>query len=162
MVSSKNRRSKSNRRSPNLKDRALVRLRTLLAWIQAHRWHSIFIAFGVLFVASLVGGYWIAERFDAVDRRPSSPRYARIEDIPGLPRYTETEAGQHPTIEEKPRPRPAPQAAALAPSLPPSVAPSEPAAWRRNAVPLRDLNSKPLVAIVIAHVGLDRPRSTQA
>jgi uncharacterized protein len=129
-----------------------VRLRALLTWIRAHRWHSVAIILGVLFVASLAGGYWIAERFD---RRSSSPRYARIEDIPGLPRYEESEPGQHPTIEEKPRPRPAPQVAALAP-------PAEPTAWRRNAVPFRDLNSKPLIAIVIDDVGLDRPRSRRA
>ncbi len=131
-----------------------MRLRTLLAWIRAHRWHSAVIAFGLLFIASLVGGYWIAERFDTGAQRTSSPRYARIEDIPGLPRYEETEAGQHPTVEEKPRPRLVPQVAALAPS--------EQAAWRRNAVPFRDLNSKPLVAIVIDDVGLDRPRSKRA
>jgi polysaccharide deacetylase 2 family uncharacterized protein YibQ len=156
MASKKNRRSKANRKSPNLKDRVFVRLRTLSAWIGAHRWHSIVIAFGLLFALSLFGGYWIAERFDPVERRTSSPKYARIEDIPGLPRYEESEPGQHPTIEEKPRPRPAPQVAALAP------APGEQAAWRRNAVPFRDLNSKPLVAIVIDDVGLDRPRSKRA
>src|SRR5260370_28278064 len=159
MASKKNRRSKANRKSPNLKDRALVRWRTLSAWISAHRWHSLVIAFGLLFAVSLFGGYLIAERFDPVERRTSSPRYARIEDIPGLPRYEESEPGQHPTIEEKPRPRPAPQVAA--PHVA-ALAPSEQAAWRRNAVPFRDLNSKPLVAIVIDDVGLDRPRSKRA
>ena len=34
------------------------------------------------------------------------PRYARIEDLPELPKYTEVEPGQpRPTLEEKPRPR---------------------------------------------------------
>ncbi len=136
-----------------------MRWRTLSAWISAHRWHSLVIAFGLLFAVSLFGGYLIAERFDPVERRTSSPRYARIEDIPGLPRYEESEPGQHPTIEEKPRPRPAPQVAA--PQVA-ALAPGEPAAWRRNAVPFRDLNSKPLVAIVIDDVGLDRPRSKRA
>jgi len=158
MASNKNRRSKTNRKSPNPKARPLLQWHRLSAWIGAHRWHSLIIAFGVLFVASPIGGYWIAERFDSADRRTPSPRYARIEDIPGLPRYQETEAGQLPTVEEKPRPRPAPQVAALAP---PPV-PGEPVAWRRNAVPFRDLNGKPLVAIVIDDVGIDRPRSKRA
>ena len=34
--------------------------------------------------------------------------------------------------------------------------------WRRNALPFRDLNSKPLIAIVIDDVGLDRPHSKRA
>ena len=66
---------------------------------------------------------------------------------PGKPRAT---------LEEKPH-RP--------PSRPPQVAAaaaSTEQTWRRNAVPFRDLNSKPLIAIVIDDVGLDRPRSKRA
>jgi len=130
-----------------------------LAWVDAHRWHAAGIAFSVLFVASLAVGYWIAQRLDLKPPEASraGPRYARIEDIPGLPRYTETEPGlQRNTIEEKPRAsRPAPQVAALAPA-------AEQAAWRRNALPFRDLNSKPLIAIVVDDVGIDRPHSKRA
>jgi polysaccharide deacetylase 2 family uncharacterized protein YibQ len=112
------------------------------------------IGFALLFVASLAGGYWIAARLDGT-KRPPAQTYARIEDIPGLPRYLETEPGQLPgTVEEKPRPpKPAPQVAAAAPDL---------QAWRRNALPYRDLGSRPLIAIVIDDVGLDRPRSRRA
>ncbi|MFX9638671.1 hypothetical protein ABTO85_19400, partial [Acinetobacter baumannii] len=82
--------------------------------------------------------------------------YARIEDIPGLPQYTELEPGQKvATIEEKPRPKPEPQVAAAASS-------EQQQTWRRNAVPFRDLASKPLIAIVIDDVGLDRPHSKRA
>jgi uncharacterized protein len=112
----------------------------------------------VLFVGSLAGGYWIAERLDLKrsEATKPGPRYARIEDIPGLPRYTETEPGQQRnTIEEKPRPSRPTQVAAAA-------ATAEQAAWRRNALPFRDLNSKPLVAIVIDDVGIDRPHSKRA
>ena len=173
MASKKNRSRKANRKSPNLRDRLIARVRALLAWIDSHRWHAAIIAFVVLFVGSLVGGYWIAARFDSVDRDrlarealqdmkrtaatvpEASPKYARIEDIPGLPRYTEIEPGQQRnTIEEKPRAsRPTQLAAAAA---------TTEQTWRRNALPFRDLNSKPLVAIVIDDVGLDRPHSKRA
>src|SRR6266702_4333799 len=159
MASKKNRSRKANRKSPKLNSRLVGRWHALLAWVDAHRWHAAGIAFMVLFIASLAGGYWIARRLDL--KRPEAskpgPRYARIEDIPGLPRYTETEPGQQRnTVEEKPRAsRPAAQAAALAPA-------AEQAAWRRNALPFRDLNAKPLVAIVIDDVGIDRPHSKRA
>jgi polysaccharide deacetylase 2 family uncharacterized protein YibQ len=129
-----------------------------LVWVDAHRWHAAGMAFVVLFVGSLAGGYWLAERFD---RKPAEaakpgPRYARIEDIPGLPRYTETEPGQQRnTVEEKPRPSRPTQVVAAAST-------TEQAAWRRNALAFRDLNSKPLVAIVIDDVGIDRPHSKRA
>jgi hypothetical protein len=173
MASKKNRSRKANRKSPNLRDRLIARVRTLFAWIDGHRWHAAIIALAVLFVGSLVGGYWIAARLDSVDRDrlarealqdmkrtaatvpETSPKYARIEDIPGLPRYTELEPGQQRnTIEEKPRAsRPTQLAAAAA---------TTEQTWRRNALPFRDLNSKPLVAIVIDDVGLDRPHSKRA
>jgi len=92
-------------------------------------------------------------------KRGTSPepeaKYARIEDIPGLPKYTEVEPGKpRPTHEEKPRPTGKPTQVAAAASTD--------QAWRRFAVPFRDLQAKPLVAIVIDDVGLDRPRSKRA
>jgi hypothetical protein len=81
-------------------------------------------------------------------------KYARIEDIPGLPKYTDSEPGQpRPTLDEKPRTARPQQLAAAASST---------ETWRRNAVPFADLNSRPLVAIVIDDVGIDRPRSKRA
>jgi polysaccharide deacetylase 2 family uncharacterized protein YibQ len=123
-----------------------------LGWIDGHRWPVAIGGFLTLFVAAGLGGYWLAERFDP---KPPKITYARIEDIPGLPRYTETEPGQQqPTIEDKPRPRPAPPVAA--------AASSEQQTWRRHALPFRDLAGKPLIAIVIDDVGLDRPHSKRA
>src|SRR5581483_2740849 len=55
-----------------------------------------------------------------------------------------------PTHEDRVRARP--QLAAAAPQT----------AWRRNAVPFADLNSRPLIAIVIDDVGIDRPHSRRA
>jgi uncharacterized protein len=176
MVSKKNRSRKANRKSPSSNSLLAGRWRALLGYVDAHRWHAGGIAFAVLFVGSLVGGYWIASRLDAVDRGrlasdvlqdmkrtaaatpsgPSSPRYERIEDIPGLPHYTETEPGQQRnTIEEEPRAGRPTQLAA-------GTATTEQAAWRRNALPFWDLSSKPLVAIVIDDVGIDRPHSKRA
>src|SRR5690348_8602895 len=100
MPSKKNRSGKSNRRSPN----------ALLVWFQAHRREVIVAGFALLFVGAIVGGYWLAMSFEPA---PKKPIYARIEDIPGLPQYTEFEPGQKvATVEEKPRPKPAPQVAA--------------------------------------------------
>lgn len=145
--------------------------RGCLGWIQAHRTHSIVIAVIVLFAGSLAGGYWMAGRLDSIDRERTAretleqmkrgaaggaepeTKYARIEDIPGLSRYTDAEPGKpRPTFEEKPGAKPQ-VAAAVAP---------EAAAWRRNAVAFRDLNTRPLVAVVIDDVGIDRPRSKRA
>jgi polysaccharide deacetylase 2 family uncharacterized protein YibQ len=142
MPSKKNRSGKSNRRSP----------RRLLALLEAHRRPATVAGFALLFGAAIVGGYWLAKTFEPAAKKPV---YARIEDIPGLPQYTELEPGQSvPTVEEKPQAKPAPQIAA--------AASSEQQTWRRNAVPFRDLAGKPLIAIVIDDVGLDRPHSRRA
>lgn len=172
MASRKNRSRKSNRRSPpTLKTAIAARWRAIRDWIEGHRWHSVAIGFALLFCISIVGGYWIAQRLAP---RQAKATYARIEDIPGLPVYAETDSDQKSaTVEEKPRPKPAPQLAAAAAVAPPAVAPPSVApppaasssveqAWRRNAVPFRDLNARPLIAIVIDDVGLDRPRSKRA
>ena len=86
---------------------------------------------------------------------PAEPatEYARIEDIPGLPKYTDAEA----------RPA-APDARGKAAAARPSSSPPPHPARRRgaNAVPFADLNSRPLIAIVIDDVGIDRPHSKRA
>ena len=174
MASRKNRSRKANRKSPQLPpglgERLRARFDALFAWLHARRWIA-FVALGLLlFGASLIGGYWLAQRLEGSDGErlaretleemqrgsatgpASAPRYARIEDLPDLPKYTEVEPGQpRPTLEEKPRPKV--QLAAAASSA---------ETWRKNAVPFRDLNSRPLVAVVIDDVGLDRPRSKRA
>ena len=173
MASRKNRSGKANRRSPKAASGVADRLRRLgtaaVAWIDAHRWHSIALGMLLLFTGSLMVGYWLAERLEMRDgdrvardtlqemkrgaSSDSGPRYARIEDIPGLPQYTDAEPGRpRATVEEKPRARPQ-QLAAAASSV---------ETWRRNALPFADLNSRPLVAIVIDDVGIDRPRSKRA
>jgi len=173
MASRKNRSRKANRKSPQLPpglgERLRQRFERLSAWLHARRWAGIVAGALLLFAASLVGGYWLAERLGGdADRlvrdtledmkrgsaRVPAPasRYARIEDLPDLPSYIEVEPGQsRPTLEEKPRPKV---------QLAAAVSGAE--TWRRNAVPFRDLNSKPLVAVVIDDVGLDRPRSKRA
>ncbi len=174
MASRKNRSRKANRKSPKTapyaRDRVVQRFGAIIAWIDAHRWHSIVAGLVLLFVASLFGGYWIAERLESRDgdrlardtleemkrsaTTETAPRYARIEDLPGLPKYTDAEPGQpRVTLEEKPRATKPQQLAA-------AVSSAE--TWRKNAVPFADLNSRPLVAIVIDDVGIDRPRSKRA
>ncbi|WP_428661047.1 divergent polysaccharide deacetylase family protein [Reyranella sp.] len=172
MASRKNRSGKANRRRAKRPPSALtLRWRAFAGWIHTHRWHAATIGLLLLFAGGLVGGYWIAGRVDGSDRDkiardaledmkrgaqapppPLRETYARIEDIPGLPRYTETEPGQQrATVEEKPRTRQVAMAAAATEQ-----------SWRRNALPFRDLDGKPLIAIVIDDVGLDRPHSKRA
>jgi len=178
MAVKRNRRRKANRRSPKRPDTAFWRIVTqvearwtvLVDWAKAHRGRAIASGLAALFLFGLLGGHWLAQRMDSraseqvvrdalEDMKHESdptppPRYARIEDLPGLPRYSEAEPGApSATIEDKPR-APSPQVAAAA---------AEPEqAWRRFAVPFRDLNSRPLIAIVIDDVGLDRPHSKRA
>src|SRR5260370_36422095 len=174
MASRKNRSRKANRKSPKsgptLRDRLQRRFNGVVRWIDAHRWHAIVGGLVLLFVASLFGGYWIAERLESKDsdrlardtleemKRSApaepAPRYARIDDLPGLPKYTDAEPGQpRVTLEEKPRATKPQQLAA-------AVSSAE--TWRKNALPFTDLNSRPLVAIIIDDVGIDRPRSKRA
>jgi uncharacterized protein len=175
MASRKNRSGKANRKSPKaaptVRDRLHRRFDAVVIWIDAHRWHAIVGSLVLLFIASLFGGYWIAERLESGDRdwvardtleemkrnTPGEPppKYARIEDLPGLPKYTDSEPGQpRPTLDEKPR--------AAKPQQLAAAAASSAETWRKNAVPFADLNSRPLVAIVIDDVGIDRPRSKRA
>lgn len=131
----------------------------MLAWVERHRRVLMIGGFSFLFVGAVVGGYWLAQRFESP--KPAKATYARIEDIPGLPRYIETDPDQKPaTVEDKPRPHPtpAPQVAAAASTQQPQQLQT----WQRNAVPFRDLRSKPLIAIVIDDVGIDRPHSRRA
>ncbi len=168
MASKKNRSRKSNRRSPktpgSLHTWFTVRRAAIQTWVEGHRWHSITLGISALFIASLVGGYWIAQRLESSDRdrlaretleqmKKEAPpaKYASIDEIPGLPRYKEAEQPVA-TIEEKPRARPQVLVAAVSPQV----------AWKRNAVPFGDLNGRPLVAIVIDDVGIDRPHSKRA
>jgi len=178
MASRKNRSRKANRKSPKaaptLRDRLQRRFNGVVTWIDARRWHAIIGGLVLLFIASLFGGYWIAERLESGDRdrlardtleemkrnTPSEPaaKYARIEDLPGLPKYTDSEPGQpRPNLDEKPRAKPQQLAAAASSSQNPGAE-----TWRKNAVPFADLNSRPLVAVVIDDVGIDRPRSKRA
>lgn len=154
MASRKNRSRKANRKSPKSAASAKAsRWAGVRVWIDAHRWHAGVLGFLLLFIAAVPTGYWIAQWLEP---KPAKVTYARIEDIPGLPLYVETDPEQKPApvVEEKPRPRPAPTQVAAASSVQQT--------WRRNALPFRDLTSKPLIAIVIDDVGIDRLRSKRA
>jgi polysaccharide deacetylase 2 family uncharacterized protein YibQ len=161
MVSRRNRKRNANRRSPGAAKSWRTRLFTsvgarfavALRWIDAHRVHAAVIGFAALFVAGLLGGHWIASRLERQDEPPF--KYASIDDLLSKLDYTEVEPGRpRVTLEEK-------QPAKPPPAPPPQVAAAEQPTWRRNAVPFRDLK-RPLVAIVIDDVGLDRARSKRA
>ena len=72
MASRKNRSRKANRKSPKaaptIRDRIGRRFNAVVIWIDGHRWHAIVGGVVLLFVASLFGGYWIAERLESGDR----------------------------------------------------------------------------------------------
>ncbi len=133
----------------------------MLAWVERHRRTLMIGGFAFLFVGAVIGGYWLAQRFGS--SKPAKVTYARIEDIPGLPRYIETDPDQKPaTVEDKPRPQPLPQPAPQLAAAASSQQPQQQQTWQRNAVPFRDLRSKPLIAIVIDDVGIDRAHSRRA
>jgi polysaccharide deacetylase 2 family uncharacterized protein YibQ len=154
MASRKNRSGKANRRRPRPPTARAARWGGVKAWLDSHRRLGGILGFGLLFIVAVPSGYWIAQWLEPAP--PPKATYARIEDIPGLPKYVETDLEQKPApvLEEKPRPRPAPTQVAAASSVQQT--------WRRNALPFRDLNSRPLIAIVIDDVGIDRPRSKRA
>jgi polysaccharide deacetylase 2 family uncharacterized protein YibQ len=126
----------------------------------------------VLLVLGIGGGYWLARLVvggsgtHASASRPaavpaavpsggggktvpaSRPRYASIDDLPDLPKYSEADGHTRPVFEERPQPVAAQPARPL-----PDVA------WVRNAIAFRDDPARPLIVIVIDDMGLDRPRS---
>jgi polysaccharide deacetylase 2 family uncharacterized protein YibQ len=143
-----------NRKSPaggkSIWHRLRARRDALLRWIDSHRVHAAVAGFALLFVAGLVGGHVVAAWLESRDEPP--PKYASIDELLSKLDYSEATPGApRATIEEKPPVNPPPQVAAAA----------EQPTWKRNALPFRDLK-RPLVAIVIDDVGLDRPRSKRA
>ena len=154
-----------------MRERLQGRFNTVVIWLAGHRWHAIVGGLVLLFVGSLFGGYWIAERLESGDR----DRLARdtLEEMKrGDAGRADDEIRAHrrhsrPAEIHRLGTRPA------APDARGEAARRQAAAarrrecrsaetWRRNAVPFRDLNSRPLVAIVIDDVGIDRPRSKRA
>ena len=124
----------------------------------------------VLLAIGIGGGYWLAQVLlaseaprAAATSRPAStpktstsppasvperpPKYASIDELPDLPRYSEAEGHTRPVYEER-----APTTAVL-------QRPAPDAAWLRNAIAFQDDRSRPLIVIVIDDMGLDRPRS---
>lgn len=82
-----------------------------------------------------------------VAKPPPQPRYASIDQLPGLPVYTESQGKPTPNHEERQASPPAPR-----------VAPAG-AAWQRNAITFSDDRRKPLIVVVIDDMGVDQPRS---
>ncbi|WP_178130613.1 divergent polysaccharide deacetylase family protein [Reyranella sp. CPCC 100927] len=119
----------------------------------------------VLMIVGVGGGYYLAQLFVgnpqprvAATTRPTppagtkstpppAPKYASIDELPDLPRYTESEGRPRPVFEERP---PTTVASRRAPPD---------ATWARNAIAFQDDRSRPLIVIVIDDMGLDRPRS---
>jgi len=153
-----------------------ARLDVVLGWL-ATRWQRVQQAMAsrrtsvglagltVLTIVGVGGGYFLAQLFVgspgthvAAPSRPGpspgtksapspTPKYASIDELPDLPRYTESEGRPRPVYEERP---------------PVTVAARRPlpdATWARNAIAFQDDRSRPLIVIVIDDMGLDRPRS---
>lgn len=128
------------------------------------------LAFGALAVLCLAllgigGGFWLTGFLDGPRSSPPAPsvakpvppssaakpapepRYTRIDQIPGLPVYSEFEGKPLPNYEERRVSPPVPRAAPAG------------AAWQRNAIAFSDDRRKPLIVVVIDDMGVDRPRS---
>ena len=142
-----------------------ARCRGLLDALLARR-----LAFSVLAVLCLAllgigGGFWLTGFLDgprpsplaasvARPAPPSSPakpapapRYASIDQLPGLPVYSESQGKPLPNYEERRTQPPTPRAAPAG------------AAWQRNAIAFSDDRRRPLIVVVIDDMGVDRPRS---
>ncbi|HJQ58814.1 MAG TPA: divergent polysaccharide deacetylase family protein [Vineibacter sp.] len=134
------------------------------AWsaVGSRRLTVVTAAFALLLLLGLGGGYGLARllvggddsRITAMSRAPASrsgstpaPKYASIDDLPDLPRYSEAEGRRRPVYEER-----GPQLAMLGRPLPD-------VAWVRNAVAFADDRARPLIVIVIDDMGLDQARS---
>ena len=119
--------------------------------------------------AGLIAGYIIADRLDAQDetirakvasmRPPESdpaaarpPLHDQIGEVIATLQYSDNPPGQQRPPQEEATARPG--SAMVRPA-------SASQAWRRNAVPFVDDGRRPLIAIVIDDMGLDRPRSNR-
>lgn len=122
-----------------------------------------------LLVMGVGGGYGLAKLFVGSDGsgvatasrapapKPAAPKpssakesptkYASIDDLPDLPKYTEADGKRRPVYEER-----APQLAMAARPLPDAT-------WVRNAIAFADDRVRPLIVIVIDDMGLDQSRS---
>lgn len=153
-----------------------TRLDAALAGVGA-RWRSLLgallarrLAFGALAVLCLAllgvaGGFWLTGLLDGPRpappassvakpapsspsaKPPPEPRYASIDQLPGLPVYSESQGKPLPNHEERRTSPPVPRAAPAG------------AAWQRNAIAFSDDRRKPLIVVVIDDMGVDRPRS---
>ncbi|QQS12546.1 MAG: divergent polysaccharide deacetylase family protein [Rhodospirillales bacterium] len=125
------------------------------------------VSLAALLVLGAAGGLWLTSLFDApavrtaatapprgaapapraATKPPAEPKYARIDDLPDLPKYSEAEGKARPVFEER------------VAAVPPARRLSGDATWQRNAVPFRDDRARPVVVIVIDDMGVDRARS---
>jgi polysaccharide deacetylase 2 family uncharacterized protein YibQ len=105
------------------------------------------VALLALMLAGIGGGYWLAQRFAGPPATNARPKYASIDDLPDLPKYSEAEGRRRPVYEQR------------APALAPPRRPLPDATWARNAIAFQDDRTRPLVVIVIDDMGLDQPRS---
>ena len=128
------------------------------AAIRRDCWSSADSAF--LFVGASVGGYWLAQRLERPKPRKGRPtRASRI----SRPAATTPRPSPGRSAARSRKAEPQPSLAGAASRRGGEHASSrKQQTWRRNAVPFRDLASKPLIAIVIDDVGLDRPHSKRA
>lgn len=164
---------KTTRRRSGTQD-WLGRLKRIAVAVTLRR---VSLAVGILAGLILLGigvGYWTAGRLDEIDRdarsraildgmkqgqaaseprrdMPTEPKYSRIEDLPEYPRFTDNAPGQQrPSLEEPGR---------VGAGIARTAEGGQP--WRRNAVAFRDDGKRPLIAIVIDDMGLDRARSSK-
>ncbi|PWC34430.1 hypothetical protein TSO352_17405 [Azospirillum sp. TSO35-2] len=96
---------------------------------------------------------------------PAAPAAAQPASPPSAAGGTGPEAAT--VVPDGPAQRPAATTVAmLPPPVPPAIAPVQPPAgnaalWRRNALPMTVPPGKPMIAIVVDDMGLDRKRSTR-
>lgn len=132
---------------------------------------GVWIAFGAVLAVCAVAALWRGGGVIPIKSDVNRPPHAAIAlrpEKPPAPMAQKEAPVSRPVPESEVGPARAPAQSASAqqtahaamPPLPPREA-GEPA-WRRNAVPAREIDGKPMIAVVIDDMGVDHRRSIQA
>jgi hypothetical protein len=123
----------------------------LRQWIRRHPTAALWLAGAVMLGAGVVIGLALGSALSPPV--PTTVPPVALDDAPA------TETSQRTVVEDEPEAPPQQQA-----SLPPPAAIHPPAvqpAWTKNALPAREAGGRPIIAVIIDDVGLDKKRTAR-